>query len=158
MERVYNLFFKEGKNYAAEVISLLFVLIFTYTAMSKLLDFEQFRVQIGQSPLLSAFAGYVAIGIPAIEIIISLMLSISKLRLIGLYASFSLMIMFTAYIIIILNFSDFIPCSCGGVLEELEWTEHLIFNVGFILLALIGIFLLTKPDNGEGSLKTATAN
>ena len=50
------------------------------------------------------------------------------------------MVMFTAYIYLILNYSDFIPCSCGGVLEDLSWTQHLIFNIVFIFLAGVAIF------------------
>lgn len=49
--------------------------------------------------------------------------------------------MFTAYIVIILHFSYFVPCSCGGILEKLGWTEHLIFNVVFVLLAIVAILL-----------------
>jgi hypothetical protein len=52
------------------------------------------------------------------------------------------MTMFTAYIVAILKFSDFVPCSCGGVLEHLGWPEHLILNIAFTVLALIGIFAL----------------
>jgi hypothetical protein len=49
--------------------------------------------------------------------------------------------MFTFYIVIILNFSSFIPCSCGGILEKLGWREHLIFNIFFLFLALAAAVL-----------------
>lgn len=49
------------------------------------------------------------------------------------------MVMFTTYIVIILHFTAFTPCSCGGALEKMGWTEHLIFNIVFVGLALIGI-------------------
>jgi len=136
----------EKKNLIVEIISYLFIILFVYAAVSKLLDFEQFRVQLGQSPLLSAFAQWIAWAVPTIEIVIAVLLISPRFRLPGLYASFSLMIMFTTYIIIILNFTDFIPCSCGGVLEQLGWTEHLVFNIGFILLALLGILFLSNNE------------
>ena len=44
------------KNGIIEIICLLYILLFVYAAVSKLLDFENFQVQLGQSPLLSAFA------------------------------------------------------------------------------------------------------
>jgi hypothetical protein len=53
------------------------------------------------------------------------------------------MTMFSGYIIAILNFSDYVPCSCGGILEKLGWTEHLAFNIAFMVLAVVGIFLET---------------
>ncbi|WP_211362137.1 MauE/DoxX family redox-associated membrane protein [Aequorivita antarctica] len=122
-------------------ISLLYVLLFVYAAVSKLLDFETFTLQLAQSPLLSTYAGFISWGVPATEIVIAIFLIIPQFRIFALYASFLLMIMFTAYIYIILNFSDFIPCSCGGVLEKLNWTQHLIFNIVFIVLAGTAILL-----------------
>lgn len=122
-----------------ETFCLLYVLLFIYAAVSKIIDFENFQIQLGQSPLLSAFAGTIAWLVPVSEIIISVTLFIPRLRTVGLYAALSLMIMFTVYIFIILNFSSFVPCSCGGVLEKMGWTEHLIFNICFIILALVAL-------------------
>ncbi len=132
---------KEYRNFSVRAVAYLFVLLFVYAAISKLLDFETFTVQLAQSPLLSAYAGFIAWAVPGIEIAIALLLVFERFRLFALYAAFTLMVMFTAYIYIILNFSDFVPCSCGGVLEKLSWTQHLIFNVVFIILAGTGIFL-----------------
>ena len=132
------------KNIIIDIICLLYIVLFVYAATSKILDFENFKVQLGQSPLLTAFADYVAIGVPAIEYVITLMLIIPKFRFYGLLAAFSLMLMFSTYIVIILNSGQFIPCSCGGILEKMGWTEHLIFNIGFVLLALIALILHRK--------------
>lgn len=134
-----------------EIICGLFILLFMYAAVSKLMDVEKFRVQIGQSPMLTSMAGFVAWFIPSVEILISVLLAIGRTRLIGLFASFALMVMFTAYIVAITQFSEHIPCSCGGVLQKMGWTEHLIFNIGFVLLGLMGIILISKneKDNSE---------
>ncbi|KAB5488927.1 hypothetical protein FOT42_009965 [Flagellimonas hadalis] len=132
-----------------EVICLLYIILFAYAAVSKLLDFESFRIQLAQSPLLTAHADWVAWTVPLSELIVAGMLFVPRLRFWALNAAFSLMVMFTAYIVIILNFTDFIPCSCGGVLEDLGWTEHLVFNLVFVLSALIGILLL----NPKGSYR-----
>ena len=129
------------KKVALEIICFLFILLFTHAAVTKLIDYQKFTVQIGQSPLLTDFAGVLAWAVPGVELLIAGMLAITRLRMVGLYAAFSLMVMFTAYIIAILQFSDSIPCSCGGVLEAMGWTEHLIFNMGFVLLGIAGIVL-----------------
>ncbi len=151
---------QKHKGTIVETISLLFVLLFVYAAVSKLLDFENFRVQLGQSPLLTAFAHWVAWAVPGLEIGIAIMLCTPRLRLWGLYAAFSLMVMFTAYIIAILQFSEKIPCSCGGVLESMGWTEHLIFNVVFILLGFTGVALYThlKEKNDTPLVKNEKNN
>lgn len=129
------------KELILEIVCLLYIVLFVYAGVSKFLDFEIFQVQLGQSPLLSAFAGWVSWGVPFVELFISFLLLTSRYRLIGMYGAFALMVMFTSYIIIILNFSSFIPCSCGGILEKMSWRTHLIFNILFVLLALIGILI-----------------
>lgn len=132
-----------------EIISLLLVFLFVYAATNKLMDINTFRAQLGQSPLLTAFAHWVVWFIPAIEFLISILLLTKRFRLIGLYVSFTLMVSFTAYIIAILGFSEFVPCSCGGILEKLGWTEHLIFNCVFVILSAIGICLQTHFSADE---------
>jgi hypothetical protein len=125
---------------------ILFILLFVYAALSKVLDYETFSLQLAQSPLLSAYAEIIALSVPGLEVIIAFFLLLPRFRILGLYAAFTLMVMFTAYIYIILNFSDFVPCSCGGVLEDLSWTQHLVFNLAFIGLAGVAIFFSAQGN------------
>lgn len=120
------------------------VLLFTYAAVSKLLDFENFQIQLAQSPLLSAFAGFISYSVIFIEFIIAVLLCIPRIRLLGLYSSLFLMMGFSIYIYLILNFSDFVPCSCGGILEKLGWHEHLIFNLSCVFLLILAIIFIEK--------------
>lgn len=129
------------KSILLEIISTLFVILFVYTAISKFMDFSVFREQIASSPVLKPVAGAAAFIVPGIELVVALLLLIPSQRLKGLYASLALMLVFTIYIIIILNFSEHIPCSCGGVIELMSWREHLVFNCVFILLAILAIWL-----------------
>jgi uncharacterized membrane protein YphA (DoxX/SURF4 family) len=122
-----------------ETIALLFVFLLVYAAVSKLADFQKFRVQLGKSPLLTPFAGWVVWIVPAAEITISIMLVLNRWRLAGLYAALGLMAVFTFYILAITRFSDYTPCSCGGVLQAMTWNQHLIFNMVFVLLGIVGI-------------------
>lgn len=140
-------FYNKYKNVLLEGICFLYILLFVYAALNKFLVFDEFKIQIGQSPVLTAYAGWVAWVVPSVEVLISLLLIMPRFRLLALYAAFTLMVMFTAYIFIILNFSDHIPCSCGGVLEKLGWTEHLIFNIIFVVLAFIGIMIMSPQKN-----------
>lgn len=100
-----------------ELICLLYVLLFVYAAVSKLLDFENFQVQLGQSPLISSFAGFTSFFIPIFELLLAFFLIFPKSRRISLYLSTFLMSAFSAYIFVMLNFSPNVPCSCGGILE-----------------------------------------
>ncbi|MDO5977062.1 MauE/DoxX family redox-associated membrane protein [Flavivirga jejuensis] len=144
------------KNILLEFICFLYILLFIYAALSKLLVLDEFKIQIGQSPMFTSFAGIMGWVIPCLEILIALLLIIPRFKLLGLFASFNLMVMFTAYIFVILNFSDNVPCSCGGVIEKLGWTEHLIFNIVFVILAAIGILIINGQKN-HTTLKYASS-
>lgn len=129
-----------------ELICLLYILLFVYAAASKLLDFENFQVQVGQSPLVSAFASWIAWTVPVLELIIAFLIGIQGFRMLGLISAFCLMIIFTVYIFIVLNYSSFVPCSCGGILEKMSWKVHLVFNIIFVLLAAVAVYFQSKID------------
>jgi len=106
------------KNTFVETVCLFLILLFVYASLSKLLEFQNFQAQLSQSPLLSAYTEFISYALLAIELLIAIALSFTKSRTLALYAAFVLMTMFTAYIIVILNYSSFVPCSCGGILEN----------------------------------------
>lgn len=128
-----------------QVLIYFFIILFVYAAVSKLTDFENFQVQVAQSPLLSAFATFIAYTTVIGELIIALMLCFQKSRLLGLYLFLGVMTAFTVYIFLILNYSPFVPCSCGGVLEDLGWWEHLWFN-GVVCLVCVLVILTEHPS------------
>ncbi|WP_281228063.1 MauE/DoxX family redox-associated membrane protein [Flavobacterium aquiphilum] len=140
-------------HYFITSVCYLHVLVFTYAAASKLFDYQNFQIQLSQSPLISAFVVYVSWSVPLLELLISALLIFPKTRTIGLYACYFFMVMFTAYIFIILNYSSFVPCSCGGILEKMNWTEHLIFNSVLVILALIALYL-GIPESAENGRRT----
>lgn len=111
------------------VASVLYCVLFTYAAVSKLLDFTNFQVQLGQSPILGSYAGMISYGVPIVELVVVIALAVPGSRVFGLYCSLVLMVLFTTYIYIILHYAWFVPCSCGGILEKLGWQEHLVFNI-----------------------------
>ncbi|MCF6142402.1 hypothetical protein L1S34_13985 [Flavobacterium sp. K77] len=124
-----------------EIVCFLYIVLFTYASISKLIDFENFQTQLGQSPLLSAYSTSISFLVIFVELGLVFALSVRVYRIMALCLSVGLMAIFTTYIILILNFSSFIPCSCGGILEKLGWTEHLIFNLFFIVIGSCGVLL-----------------
>lgn len=127
-----------------KIARFLYILLFVYTATSKLLNMELFQLRLARFPFISTYAIWIAWGIPFLEIVIAGLFLFPKFILTALYASFSLMSIFTAYIILVLKFSDSVPCSCGGAISALDWKEHIIFNSAFIAIAIIGILLIKK--------------
>jgi len=45
---------------------------------------------------------------------------------------------------------DRIPCSCGGIIAKLSWGQHLVFNLIFLGLALIGFMFFDKKGGDMG--------
>ena len=124
-----------------DVICFTYILLFVYAAVNKFIDFDNFQVQLAQSPLLSSFAGFFSYSVPIVEVLISIGLALKRFRYLSIYLSLSLMVMFSAYIFIILHYSPYVPCSCGGILEDMSWKQHLVFNIAFVLIAIGGIIL-----------------
>lgn len=135
------------RKITVNIIVFLCILLLVYAAISKLLDYEKFTVQLGQSPMLTKYAETFVWFVPLVELIISALLIIPKARIIGLYAAFSLMTMFTTYIILALRFNDYVPCSCGGLIQNMSWEQHLLFNAAFLFLILIGILLCITDED-----------
>ncbi|PIV93659.1 MAG: hypothetical protein COW44_08355 [Flavobacteriaceae bacterium CG17_big_fil_post_rev_8_21_14_2_50_33_15] len=130
--------------FVPKIIGLLFILLFVYAASSKLLAFQQFETQLVKSPFFSAYAHWMVWMIPLSELSVVVLFLFQKYLLLAFYSSLFIMTLFSLYIYLVLNFSDSIPCACGGFLSNLGWREHFIFNMVFIILALIGVITTHK--------------
>jgi hypothetical protein len=126
------------------IISALLLILFLYTAASKLMDHERFLMVLKKSPLLQEVAGPVSWLVPLSELIVSLSLFVPAWRLYGFRLAFGLMSIFTLYIAYMILFTPHLPCSCGGVIRKMSWSQHLVFNVFFLALAWSGIRLEKK--------------
>lgn len=128
------------------VISSLFILLFVYTALSKWLDFDSFKDVLAHSPLIGSLSFLIACLLPVLEIWVATLLFFPSLRRVGLYASLILLIVFTGYLVYMLLYAPELPCSCGGVLRYLSWRSHVLFNICWIMMAIIAI----KLDASQG--------
>jgi len=145
----------EGKlklsNCIVPIVTVLLIVLWTYASLSKLLDYQNFRLQLGKSPLLTGFEGMVAAGVPLLEICIAVLLAVKRTATLGLYASLALLSLFTAYLVVILNYSYYIPCSCGGILQGLSWKSHIMFNGCFLALAAAAVIFSTSQGAKGGA-------
>jgi putative oxidoreductase len=135
-----------------EFIAILFIFLFTYTSVSKLLHIKTFIVTLRKSPLLDSWAGTIAWFIPSAEWIIVLLLLYPPLRLWGLIASLMIMILFTIYIGYMIASTPMLPCSCGGILQQLSWKNHFLLNIFLAILAGLGIYFEKKKLNTKQSM------
>ncbi|WP_121811351.1 MauE/DoxX family redox-associated membrane protein [Mucilaginibacter kameinonensis] len=134
-----------------EAVSGLLVLLFIYTAVSKLIGFEDFKRQMYNQTLPREVAALLIWTLPGSEILTAVMLIFRRTRKPGLYISAVLMLLFTGYIsLVLLHYFSRIPCSCGGVIRALGWKMHLVFNVFFLLLSLLGIYFIDRERSVIG--------
>jgi hypothetical protein len=129
------------KFWFIEIVAALFVLLFLYTAISKLKDYKHFARVMLHSPLIAHYALYLSITVPSIELIAVVLLIIPTWRRAGIILSTVLMIVFTVYIGYMLFTSSNLPCTCGGIFEHMAWQKHFVFNCVFLLLGISTIFL-----------------
>ncbi len=134
------------KSTLVEIIAILYMSMFLYTAFSKWSDYTMTREQMALMPLLTPVAHIIVWFLPATEIVITLLIFIHQTRKAGLYAATILMILFTIYIIYMMLFYPHLPCSCGGFLTELSWPDHLVFNSAFIVLGILAIRMHNKSN------------
>ena len=123
-----------------ECISALLILLFLYASVSKFLDFKTFIKEMNNQPLPNSWTPFLVYFIPCSEILLSVALIFERTRLLGLYGSLVLMGLFTIYAILILvHVFSYVPCSCGGVIKRLTWRQHLILNLFFVTLSVVGV-------------------
>jgi hypothetical protein len=127
---------------SAIVISCILILLWVYTALSKLTDFAKFEQQMAAQNF-GANASLVLVWLlPILELITAFTLLFCTTRFFGFVLSFLLMLLFTSYIaLVLLGSFENIPCSCGGVLQQLGWQAHFWFNLFFLGSSAVGIYL-----------------
>jgi len=125
-----------------QIICTLLVFLFVYAAISKLTDFAGFTEDMYNQPLPHFLKSILIWAVPAAELMIAGLLIFDATRLAGLYASLVLMAAFTFYTVVVLvHFFKYIPCSCGGIIKNLSWPQHLLLNVFFLLITVVAIFM-----------------
>ncbi len=129
-----------------ELISSLLILLFLYASLSKWLAWRTFIGDMNNQPFPNWMTPFLVWTIPTIEVLIALALIFEKFRVKAFYASLFLMSAFTIYTVAILFHAfRYIPCSCGGVIRKLTWPQHLVFNLFFVGISILGI-ILKKRD------------
>lgn len=135
------------KTSIVQVISAAFILLWVYTAGSKLTDFQAYQQQMSLQVFSPGVTVVLLYLIPFLEIIAAILLLIKKTNKLGLALSLLLMSIFTGYIILIISgYFPKVPCSCGGVIKAMSWKAHLIFNIFFISAAMLSLFIKLKPE------------
>ncbi|MEC5143075.1 MauE/DoxX family redox-associated membrane protein [Chitinophaga sp. 212800010-3] len=135
------------RDIALEVIVFLYIAMLMYAGVTKLIHYDKTYQQMWNQPFDTMFAPFLTWFIPSLEIVLCILMAVGRTRKWGLYGATALMAVFTVYVGIIWfgreNFK--VPCSCGGFMAAMDWPEHFWFNLGYVALGIIGIFLQKNP-------------
>lgn len=145
------------KNLSANSLQLtaavILIVLFGYTAISKILAYDKFvfQLRLVQMPIVALLAPVIGVLVPTVEMIIVWMLCKDNLRIKGLYASFLLLLVFEIYITIMLLSGEKLPCTCGGIISQMSWKTHLVFNAVFMIISILPTIYKPKSRIFSGS-------
>lgn len=130
-----------------QIASALIAILWFYAAISKIIDFDHFQKAMHKQTLWPIARSLLTYGLPPVEIALGVLLIIDRTILYGLYFSACLLLLFVSYIILVLTkVFGRVPCSCGGLIEHMGWQFHLYFNITFLTLTIITIFIHQRKE------------
>lgn len=136
---------KAPKNIIINILQFLLVLLWTYASMVKLFDFETARNEMLNQVFPEGLANIFAWLVPLTEIFTAVLILFPGTAYSGYWISLLLLVSFTLYILFgLLHFYSRMPCSCGGIISQLSWGQHLLFNLFFITISLTAIIIYSK--------------
>jgi putative oxidoreductase len=138
------------KMIVLEIICFLLIGMFLYAAVSRWLDFKTFIADINNQPLPNQLTNWLVYIIPALQVLAALALVFEKFRLAGFWLCLTITLLYIIYNTLVLaNYFGRIPCTCGGMIKHLTWTQHLIFSLFFAGISLTGIILLKNRAKSQ---------
>lgn len=132
-----------------QIITAMLIILFFYTSAVKLLDMDEFHRQLANQTLPGWTVAPLLWLIPISELLVSVLLVFSSTRTIGLYGSTILMLIFTGYVgLVLMNVFGRVPCSCSNLIRNMGFKTHFLFNLFFLTLSIIGIYMSNQQRKG----------
>lgn len=126
--KIKSLFFK--------AFVLFGIILLSYTAFEKIINYAEFLTNLSNANLFNhRVIKPIGFTVILLEIITTIFL-IFKER-IGIYLMFFFFLFSTAYIFILQTEGNYIRCGCGGILNTLNYPEHMAINIAIIFTSLI---------------------
>lgn len=142
----------------AETFIALIISLMLYAGISKMADPALFAFQLQRSPvtLVNGNAHLLSWALPIAEICTGAAMLSSRFRKAALCTFIVMMAVFTGYIIYLLASGLKLPCSCGGLISQLSWHQHLLLNITFIAMGLLGIMWMRPRSQHITAVNRAT--
>ena len=143
------------KERALEYIVYLFTLLFTYAGIRKLIDLDMFVKEVwgfaiyGSKAMIRAEFTLLSCA----ELLVAIMLILPRTRLVGIYATFILIVTINICFFILQQYAKVIPMYYGGIIPEAPFIVHFIFNLCLLFLALVATLMAIETRKQKNSLK-----
>lgn len=125
------------------IIAVLLSLLFLYSAYHKLVDLNAFKISLIRSRMIKNQYPVILLSyfIPVFELLLGLCLIFFEKHLKKLFfICFFTMLVFTIYYVSLYLIAKDAFCACGGFFTSLTFIEHLVVNLFFIAISLLGIY------------------
>ncbi|MBW8683491.1 MauE/DoxX family redox-associated membrane protein [Chitinophaga rhizophila] len=140
---------KSSKSVFVEIVSALYIMLFLYASITKLRFYDQSIQQMDMQPFPNQLSALILWSISIIELVVAIGLLFSKTRKVALLIGVGLMILFTGYIsTVMLHVYAHVPCSCGGVISELSWGQHLLLNLFYVVMGIAALLNTNRLRQG----------
>jgi len=141
--------YNNARHHSLVFITSMLIILFFYTAVSKLMDLKEFHRQLANQTLPDWSVAPLLWLIPFSELLVSILLVFSSTRRIGFYGSALLMLSFTGYVgLVLLNVFGRVPCSCSNLIRNMGFTAHFFLNLFFLTLSVLGIYMSNAQRKG----------
>lgn len=123
------------------LISLPMLILWGYTSIEKILFWqESYRAFLNQ-PFPYPWGIVLAYAVPGLEFLLVVLLLFPATRWWGFLGSALLLNSFTVYVgMVWIGVFPQTPCNCAGLINLLNWKGHLILNLGFLSLSVLGLW------------------
>ena len=125
------------------LIALLVSSLLLYTATHKWWYLPSTVLKLHASPVkwISGHSNFIAWTLPALEVAIACTILFPARKKLGFVLSGVLFAAFTAYVIALRSAPPGTVCSCGGFINSLTLTSHLLLVVLAMVLSLMGVLM-----------------
>lgn len=120
------------KKALMECLSIALIIFFSYTLANKLLQVENFKLNIAKTSLFHGVWVDVIAYLALLSESVCILFMVFTRR-IGFFLTWIMMFAFTVYIIVLYILHRYEVCGCGGILNGLSFHWHLLINICLLL-------------------------
>lgn len=137
------------KQYTAEIISVLLILLWLSVAISKFFSLQTLHTQLSISPFTRDFGGVFITALGFTELMLCLMLFFGRFRKQGLVGSLILLSLYVVNTVLVIPIMGSPWMTLTDFLPALPWPVDGMLDVLFIALAAVGYWIMRNEEEDE---------